>query len=148
MSPAGMTRGGSPRIYLFLLHVMFVTLYVVHYQPATMTRVHGWMVIALATVTLVLLTMPRAHLVSASGVGFLTLGNGAVLFVTAPPGELDVNVHPAKTEVRFRRPQAVHQLIAPALRRRCQTKYRVPRPTHSAPVTPAAVFSGPCGAWT
>lgn len=83
MSPAGMTRGGSPRIYLFLLHVMFVTLYVVHYQPATMTRVHGWMVIALATVTLVLLTMPRAHLVSASGVGFLTLGNGAVLFVTA-----------------------------------------------------------------
>jgi DNA mismatch repair protein MutL len=42
----------------------------------------------------------------------------AMLFLATRPGELDVNVHPAKLEVRFRRPQAVHQLIVSALRGR------------------------------
>jgi DNA mismatch repair protein MutL len=42
----------------------------------------------------------------------------AMLFLATAPGELDVNVHPAKLEVRFRRPQAVHQLIVSALRAR------------------------------
>jgi len=42
----------------------------------------------------------------------------AMLFVTTAPGELDVNVHPAKLEVRFRRPHAVHQVIVSALRGR------------------------------
>src|SRR5262249_5795946 len=41
-----------------------------------------------------------------------------ILFLSAPPGELDVNVHPAKLEVRFRQPAVMHQLIAPALRAR------------------------------
>ena len=83
MSTAGITSGGSPRIYLILLHVMFLTLYVVHYHPFPMTRIHGWLVIALATVTLILFTMPRAQLVTASCISFLTLGNGTVLFVAA-----------------------------------------------------------------
>ena len=39
-----------------------------------------------------------------------------MLYIELPPGEVDVNVHPAKAEVRFRDPQLVRGLIISSLR--------------------------------
>lgn len=40
----------------------------------------------------------------------------AVLFLEVPPDSVDVNVHPAKWEVRFSDPQSIHQAIRQAVR--------------------------------
>lgn len=44
----------------------------------------------------------------------------AILFIELPPSEVDVNVHPAKIEVRFRRPAHVQATVIEAVRRALQ----------------------------
>ncbi len=41
----------------------------------------------------------------------------AMLMITVPPDQVDVNVHPAKTQVRFRQPGAVFSTVQRAVRR-------------------------------
>ena len=80
-----------------------------------------------------------------------------LLFLELPAGEVDVNVHPAKTEVRFRNPSQVFDLVRDAIRERliaakpasnlplpAQT---VPRPTDPEPIARRSPGSSEAPAW-
>ncbi len=54
-----------------------------------------------------------------------------VLVVRVPPGSMDVNVHPAKLEVRYQRSAAVHQAVASAIRARLRAAL-APTSTYAA----------------
>ncbi len=69
-----------------------------------------------------------AHAVRSALEGLVTVNRQPAwaIAVSLPPAEVDVNVHPAKSEVRFRRPSEVHEAVRGAVREAVLSGERTP----------------------
>lgn len=97
------------------------------------------------------------HAIQEAYRGLLMSGRYAVvfLFLTMPPDQVDVNVHPTKSEVRFRDGQAIYHLVRAALKHKLSDLNLVPRlqappeagamPEPGRPRPDADMFSSPRG---
>lgn len=65
-----------------------------------------------------------------------------LLFVSLPPADVDVNVHPAKLEVRFREPRRVYQAVFEALSAALSHLTPAGRPSSLTGEEPAVVGAG------
>ena len=74
-------RPARVRLYLLLLHSMFLVLYGCH-VTWPLSPVQAGMGIVLAILTLLLLTIPRLFVETAWFIGLVTLGNASILFLS------------------------------------------------------------------
>ncbi len=86
------------------------------------------------------------HAVAEGMRNFLLKGRGPAggLFLEVDAGEVDVNVHPAKQEIRFQRANDIHQLVAAAVSRALEDfQQRVRAQIFAVSESPAALSPGP-----
>ena len=74
-------RPTQVRLYLLLLQSMFLVLYGFH-LISPISRIQVGLFIVLATLTLLLLTIPRSYVETTWFIGLVTLSNASVLFMT------------------------------------------------------------------
>jgi DNA mismatch repair protein MutL len=86
-----------------------------------------------------------AHAMQDSYRGLLMTGRYCIgfLFLTLPPDQVDVNVHPTKAEVRFQENSTIYSLVRSAVKERLLRENMLPYLTAPAGEVPAPPPSGP-----